>query len=124
MPGRTVIQWEKDDLDPVGLVKIDLLGLGMLTLIQDCLKYVRTMRGHTIDLWTLDFADQAVYDDLCAADTIGVFQVESRAQMNTLPRLSRAASTISSSRWRSFARARFRATWCIPICGARRARKR
>ena len=49
--------------------------------------YIRTMRGDTIDLGTLDFDDQAVYDDLCAADTIGVFQVESRAQMNTLPRL-------------------------------------
>ena len=87
MPGRTVIQWEKDDLDPVGLVKIDLLGLGMLTLLQDCLLYIRRGRGVTIDLATLDMTDQAVYDDLCAADTIGVFQVESRAQMNTLPRL-------------------------------------
>ena len=87
MADRTVIQWEKDDLDPVGLVKIDLLGLGMLTLIQDCLKYVRATRGHTIDLGQLDMDDQAVYDDLCRADTIGVFQVESRAQMNTLPRL-------------------------------------
>jgi len=87
MPGRTVIQWEKDDLDSAGLVKIDLLGLGMLTLIQDCLLYIRQQRGMTIDLATLDMTDQAVYDDLCAADTIGVFQVESRAQMNTLPRL-------------------------------------
>ncbi|MFL5617932.1 MAG: DNA polymerase III subunit alpha [Gemmatimonadaceae bacterium] len=87
MPGRTVIQWEKDDLDPAGLVKIDLLGLGMLTLIQDCLLYIRQGRGVTIDLATLPMDDQAVYDDLCAADTIGVFQVESRAQMNTLPRL-------------------------------------
>jgi error-prone DNA polymerase len=87
MENRTVIQWEKDDVEAMGLVKIDLLGLGMLTLLQDCLKYIRTMRGHTIDLWALDFDDQAVYDDLCAADTIGIFQVESRAQMNTLPRL-------------------------------------
>jgi error-prone DNA polymerase len=87
MPDRTVIQWEKDDLDPVGLVKIDLLGLGMLTLIQDCLLYIRTTRGHTIDLGQLDMTDPAVYEDLCRADTIGVFQVESRAQMNTLPRL-------------------------------------
>ncbi|MDB4887477.1 MAG: hypothetical protein JWN79_2915, partial [Gemmatimonadetes bacterium] len=87
MPGRTVIQWEKDDLDPVGLVKIDLLGLGMLTLLQDCLLYIRQGRGVTIDLATLDMTDQSVYDDLCNADTIGVFQVESRAQMNTLPRL-------------------------------------
>ncbi len=87
MPGRTVIQWEKDDLDPVGLVKIDLLGLGILTLMQDCLLYIRQTRGVTVDLALLDMADQSVYDDLCAADTIGVFQVESRAQMNTLPRL-------------------------------------
>jgi error-prone DNA polymerase len=87
MPDRTVIQWEKDDLDPVKLVKIDLLGLGMLTLIQDCLMYVRATRGHTIDLGQLNMEDAAVFDDLCNADTIGVFQVESRAQMNTLPRL-------------------------------------
>ena len=87
MPDRTVIQWEKDDLDPVKLVKIDLLGLGMLTLIQDCLLYVRQTRGITVDLAQLDMDDQAVYEDLCRADTIGVFQVESRAQMNTLPRL-------------------------------------
>jgi error-prone DNA polymerase len=87
MADRTVIQWEKDDLDPVGLVKIDLLGLGMLTVLQLCLTYVRQVRGTTIDLGQLDMADQSVFDDLCAADTIGVFQVESRAQMNTLPRL-------------------------------------
>ncbi|MFN8580917.1 MAG: PHP domain-containing protein [Gemmatimonadaceae bacterium] len=87
MPNRTVIQWERDDLDPAGLVKIDLLGLGMLTVLQDCIVYIRGTRGVTIDLAQLDLTDQAVYDDLCAADTIGVFQVESRAQMNTLPRL-------------------------------------
>ncbi len=87
MPGRTVIQWERDDLDAASLVKIDLLGLGMLTVLQDCLVYVRHTRGVTIDLALLDTSDQAVYDDMCAADTIGVFQIESRAQMNTLPRL-------------------------------------
>ena len=87
MPGRTVIQWEKDDLDPVGLIKIDLLGLGILTLLQDCLLYIRQGRGVTVDLAALPMDDQNVFDDLCAADTIGVFQVESRAQMNTLPRL-------------------------------------
>ena len=87
MPGRTVIQWERDDLDPAGLVKIDLLGLGMLTVLQDCLKYIQAARGVALDLAALDMTDQAVYDDLCRADTIAVFQVESRAQMNTLPRL-------------------------------------
>ena len=87
MPERTVIQWEKDDLDPIGLVKIDLLGLGMLTVVQDCLLYVRHTRGVHIDLGQLDMTDQAVYDVMCAADTVGLFQIESRAQMNTLPRL-------------------------------------
>lgn len=87
MADRTVIQWEKDDLDFARLVKIDLLGLGMLTVLQDCMKYVRATRGVTLDLATLDMTDQSVYDDLCRADTVGVFQVESRAQMNTLPRL-------------------------------------
>jgi error-prone DNA polymerase len=87
MPGRTVIQWERDDLDPAGLVKIDLLGLGMLTVLQDCLKYIRAARGVSLDLAALDMTDQAVYDDMCRADTIAVFQIESRAQMNTLPRL-------------------------------------
>ncbi len=87
MPDRTVIQWEKDDLDPVGLVKIDLLGLGMLTLLQDCLLYIRQTRGVSLTLASLPVDDQAVYDDLCRADTIGLFQVESRAQQNTLPRM-------------------------------------
>ncbi|MDF1506023.1 error-prone DNA polymerase, partial [Roseisolibacter sp. H3M3-2] len=87
MPGRTVVQWEKDDLDPVRLVKIDLLGLGMLTVLQDCLKSLRATRGVAMDLADFDLKDPDVYEMLCRADTVGVFQVESRAQMNTLPRL-------------------------------------
>jgi error-prone DNA polymerase len=87
MPDRSIVQWDKDDVEAAGLVKIDLLGLGMLTLIQECIKYIRLTRGETIDLARIDMNDQSVYDDLCRADTIGVFQVESRAQMNTLPRL-------------------------------------
>ncbi|MEK6769806.1 MAG: OB-fold nucleic acid binding domain-containing protein, partial [Gemmatimonadota bacterium] len=88
MPERTVIQWDKDDLDPVRLIKIDLLGLGMLTLIQDAIKLIRETRGVTIDLAKLPMDDPAVYDMICRADTVGVFQIESRAQMNTLPRLA------------------------------------
>jgi len=88
MPERTVIQWDKDDLDPVRLIKIDLLGLGMLTLIQDAIRLIRVHRGVTVDLARLPMDDPAVYDMLCRADTVGVFQVESRAQMNTLPRLA------------------------------------
>jgi error-prone DNA polymerase len=88
MPERTVIQWDKDDLDPVRLIKIDLLGLGMLTLIQDAIVLIRATRGVVIDLAKLPMDDPAVYDMICRADTVGVFQIESRAQMNTLPRLA------------------------------------
>src|SRR5690606_28607287 len=77
MADRTVVQWDKDDVEAAGLVKIDLLGLGMLTLIQSCIEYIRLTRGETFDLARMDMTDQAVYDDLCRADTIGVFQVES-----------------------------------------------
>jgi error-prone DNA polymerase len=87
MPDRTVIQWERDDLDAVRLVKIDILGLGMLTLLQDCIAYIATTRGTTIDLANLQMDDQNVYANISRADTIGVFQIESRAQMATLPRL-------------------------------------
>jgi len=88
MPERTVIQWDKDDLDPVRLIKIDLLGLGMLTMIQDALVLIRRHHGVAVNLARLPMDDPAVYDLLCRADTVGVFQVESRAQMNTLPRLA------------------------------------
>jgi error-prone DNA polymerase len=88
MADRTVIQWDKDDLGPVRLVKIDLLGLGMLTLLQDAIALVRRKRGVAIDLARLPMDDSRVYDMICRADTVGVFQIESRAQMNTLPRLA------------------------------------
>jgi len=88
MAARTVIQWDKDDLDPVRLIKIDLLGLGMLTLLQDAAVLLRRTRGVVFDLARLPMDDPAVYDMICRADTIGVFQIESRAQMNTLPRLA------------------------------------
>jgi error-prone DNA polymerase len=87
MPERTVIQWERDDLDGAGLIKIDLLGLGMLTLLQDCITYIRETRGMAIDLAHLDMFDNRVYESISRADTIGVFQIESRAQMQTLPRM-------------------------------------
>lgn len=86
MPDRSVIQWDKDDSADVGLVKIDLLGLGMLSLIDLALKLIKKHRGVEIDPARLSYDDPRVYDLLCRADTLGVFQVESRAQMNTLPR--------------------------------------
>jgi error-prone DNA polymerase len=87
MPGRTVVQWDKDDVAAMGLVKIDLLGLGMLSLLQEAIALVEQHHGRKIDLAKLGYDDPAVYDLLCRADAIGLFQVESRAQMNTLPRL-------------------------------------
>ncbi|MCK5410634.1 MAG: error-prone DNA polymerase, partial [Gemmatimonadetes bacterium] len=87
MPGRTVIQWDKDDLDLPGLIKVDLLGLGMLTVLQAAIRHIHRTRGEKLDLAQLPPDDPAVYDMICAADTVGVFQIESRAQMNTLPRV-------------------------------------
>jgi len=84
MPNRTVLQWDKDDCASVGLVKFDLLGLGMLSAIR----YACELTGEPIDLSNLgDLKDPEIYEMLCRADTVGVFQVESRAQMATLPRL-------------------------------------
>ena len=86
MKDRTVLQWDKDDCAAVGLVKFDLLGLGMLSALNYCVEFVRDHHGVDVDLALLPQEDE-VYDMLCAADSIGVFQVESRAQMATLPRL-------------------------------------
>lgn len=85
--GRTVLQWDKDDCAAIGLVKFDLLGLGILTAIHEALTLVRDHEGIDIDLAALDLEEPAIYDMLGRADAIGVFQVESRAQLATLPRL-------------------------------------
>ncbi|RLK60905.1 error-prone DNA polymerase [Actinokineospora cianjurensis] len=87
MADRTVLQWDKDDCAAVGLVKFDLLGLGMLSALRYMVEMVRDHHGEDVDLGALDLADAGVYEMLCRADSVGVFQVESRAQMATLPRL-------------------------------------
>ncbi|RUO87072.1 DNA polymerase III subunit alpha, partial [Corallococcus sp. AB018] len=87
MPGRTVIQWEKDDINAVGLLKVDLLALGMLTALSRCFALIHKHYGRELSLATVPPEDPKVYDMLCNADTVGVFQIESRAQMNMLPRL-------------------------------------
>jgi error-prone DNA polymerase len=87
MPDRTVLQWDKDDCAYAGLVKFDLLGLGMLTALRDCFELVEAYHGRRYELHTIPQEDPGVYAMLQAADTVGVFQVESRAQMATLPRL-------------------------------------
>ena len=86
MEQRSVLQWDKDDCAATGLVKFDLLGLGMLTALHLCIDLVREHRGYEVDLAKLPQEDE-VYSMLCRADTVGVFQIESRAQMATLPRL-------------------------------------
>ena len=87
MPGRTVLQWDKDDCAAAGLVKFDLLGLGMLSALHYAMDMVAEHHGRHVDLGELDLADDEVYAMLRRADAVGVFQVESRAQLATLPRL-------------------------------------
>ena len=84
---RTVVQWDKDDLDAVGLLKVDVLALGMLTALQKMLTLVSQRKGYAFGLKDIPHGDEATYDMICEADTIGVFQIESRAQMSMLPRL-------------------------------------
>lgn len=87
MDGRTVIQWNKDDLDELGILKVDCLALGMLTAIRKCFAMIESSTGRKLSLAGIPEGDGAVYDMICAADTMGVFQIESRAQMSMLPRL-------------------------------------
>ncbi len=87
MPGRVVVQWDKEDCADMGIVKIDLLGLGMMAVLEESLQLIRDHHGKEVDLGKLPDKDPAVYDALKKADTVGMFQVESRAQMSCLPRL-------------------------------------
>ncbi len=87
MPDRTVIEWDKDDIDAMGMLKVDVLGLGMLTCIRKCFQIVEKHHGLPLTLATVPAEDSTVYDMICKADTVGVFQIESRAQMSMLPRL-------------------------------------
>jgi len=87
MADRTVIEWDKDDIDAMGMLKVDCLGLGMLTCVRKCFDLVREHHQRDLTLATVPPEDPAVYDMCCRADTLGVFQIESRAQMAMLPRL-------------------------------------
>jgi error-prone DNA polymerase len=87
MDDRTFIEWDKDDIDDLGILKIDVLALGMLTCIRKCFDLIEQHHGERWELDTVPREDPAVYKMLCRGDSIGVFQVESRAQMNMLPRL-------------------------------------
>lgn len=87
MDKRSVVQWDKDDCASAGLVKFDLLGLGMLEALHHMIDLVEETTGHRVKLWNLDLAEPEIYEMLSRADAVGVFQVESRAQLSTLPRL-------------------------------------
>lgn len=87
MPGRTVIQWDKEDIEALGLFKVDLLGLGALSLIRRCFDQIRESRARQYTLGTIPAHDESTYEMICQGDTVGVFQIESRAQMAMLPRL-------------------------------------
>ncbi len=87
MEARRIIQWDKDDLDAMGLLKVDVLALGMLSAIRRCLQLVDQLRGGRLQMHQIAGDDKPTYDMICAADTVGVFQIESRAQMSMLPRL-------------------------------------
>ncbi len=87
MPGRVVVQWDKEDCADLGIIKVDLLGLGMMAVIEDTLKLIPEVYGEEVDLAHLPPDDPAVFEALQTADTIGMFQVESRAQMSSLPRM-------------------------------------
>ena len=87
MPGRVVVQWDKEDCADLGIIKVDLLGLGMMAVLEDSLQLIRNHYAEEVDLAHLPAGDPAVYSTLQKADTIGMFQIESRAQMSCLPRL-------------------------------------
>jgi error-prone DNA polymerase len=87
MDNRRIIQWDKDDLDAMGLLKVDVLALGMLSAIRRCLHLIDETRGGQLEMHAIPGEDAATYDMICEADTVGVFQIESRAQMSMLPRL-------------------------------------
>src|SRR5206468_7327475 len=87
MPNRVVVQWDKEDCADLGLIKVDLLGLGMMAVLEESIQLIRNSSGEEVDLAHLPPDDSSVYAALQKADTIGMFQVESRAQMSCLPRL-------------------------------------
>ncbi|WP_299889701.1 error-prone DNA polymerase [uncultured Ruegeria sp.] len=87
MEDRTVIEWDKDDIDALGILKVDVLGLGMLSCVQKAFALMQQHEGRSLSIATVPQEDKPTYDMLCVADAVGVFQVESRAQMNFLPRM-------------------------------------
>jgi error-prone DNA polymerase len=99
LEGRTVLQWDKDDSAAVGIVKFDLLGLGMLNALHLAHDLIEEQHGIDVDLAAIP-QEQAIYRSITRSDTVGLFQIESRAQMATLPKMKPKTSTTWRSRWR------------------------
>ena len=123
MADRTFVEWDKDDLDALGMLKIDVLALGMLSAIRRSFDLIAAHHGKNFELATVPAEDSNVYDMLCRAEAIGVFQVESRAQMNMLPRLKPRDFYDLVIEVAIVRRGPFRAIWCIPICVGAMARR-
>ena len=123
MADRTFVEWDKDDLDALGMLKIDVLALGMLSAIRRSFDLIAAHHGKNFELATVPAEDSNVYDMLCRAEAIGVFQVESRAQMNMLPRLKPRDFYDLVIEVAIVRPDPFRAIWCIPICVGAMARR-
>ena len=119
MEGRQMVQWDKDSCGDAGFLKIDLLGLGMLSAVERCVDEIARVRGERIDLSRIPYDDREVYSQIQAAETMGVFQIESRAQMQSLrAHPARRTSTTSPSRWRWCGPGRSRAAPCTRTSSA------
>ena len=123
MAERTVVQWDKDDLDALGLLKVDVLALGMLTTLRRCFGLIERHRGRKLTLAKLPKEDAATYEMISRADTIGVFQIESRAQMAMLPRLRPKEFYDLVIQVAIVRPGPIQGTWSIPTCGGGTRRK-
>jgi error-prone DNA polymerase len=124
MPDRSVIQWDKDDLEELGLMKVDVLALGMLSMLRRALELVSQRHGSVFEMQDIPADDPATYDMICAADTVGVFQIESRAQMSMLPRMLPRRFYDLVIEVAVVRPDRSRAAWCTPTCAAARGWRR
>ncbi len=124
MADRTMIEWDKNDLEDLGMLKVDVLALGMLTCLRKCLDLLARHHGRPLTLASIPAEDPEVYDMLCRADCVGVFQVESRAQMSFLPRMRPRCFYDLVIEVPSFVRAPYRVIWSTRICAAGTARRR
>ena len=123
MPGRVVVQWDKEDCADMGIIKVDLLGLGMMAVLEESIELIRDALRRRSRSGTSAAGRSGGLCALQQADTIGMFQVESRAQMSCLPRLRPKSFTTSWCRWRSSGPGRSSATWCNPYLKRRQGRE-